>query len=89
MKEGSLTIINQRGLHARAADKLARLCLQYRSTVRIGHPERMVDGKNIMALLMLAAAKGTTLHAQIQGEDAEAAYNAISDLFACRFGEDE
>lgn len=89
MIEGVLLIINKRGLHARAADKLARLCLQFTSSIRIGLPERMVDGKNIMALLMLAAAKGTTLHTQIQGEDAEAAYNAIQDLFARRFDEDE
>lgn len=87
--KGQLCIINKRGLHARAAAKLASLSSQFESQVRLGFPERMVDGKSIMALLMLAASQGTTLHAEIHGEDAHTAFDALTDLFARRFDEEE
>lgn len=87
--QGELLIINKRGLHARAAAKLINTANQYESTVRIGFPDRMVDGKNIMSVMMLAAGQDTLLQAQIEGHDAVQAYQALQDLFARRFDEEE
>lgn len=84
-----LEVINARGLHARAAAKLASTANQFSSDIRIGYPERMVDSKNIMQIMMLAAGKGSVLETDIQGTDATQAFAAIHDLFARRFDEDE
>ena len=89
MVQGQLPIINKRGLHARAAAKLVGVASQFNSEIRIGFPEQMADGKNIMSLLMLAAAKDTLLHTEIQGSDAEQAFAALTDLFARRFDEED
>lgn len=87
--QGELLIINKRGLHARAAAKLVNTANQFVSNIRIGFPERLVDGKNIMSVMMLAASQYTLLQTEIQGQDAQQAYAALHDLFARRFDEDE
>ncbi|MCY0965546.1 HPr family phosphocarrier protein [Parathalassolituus penaei] len=84
-----ITIINKLGLHARAAAKLVTLASAYGSVIRIGYPNRMVDSKSIMAVMMLAAAKGTALQLQAEGDDEAAAVEAISDLINRRFDEEE
>lgn len=89
MIQGELLVINKRGLHARAAAKLVSTANQFDSKVRIGYPEQMVDGKNIMSVMMLAASQNTLLHTEIQGEDAQQAFFALHDLFARRFDEEE
>jgi len=89
MIRSRLEVINARGLHARAAAKLAGTANQFSSDIRIGYPERMVDSKNIMQIMMLAAAKDTVLEAEIRGQDAQQALNAITELFARRFDEEE
>lgn len=89
MIQGELLIINKRGLHARAAAKLVSTASQYQSNIRIGYPEHMVDGKNIMSVMMLAASQNTLLQTEIQGDDAPQAYQALYDLFARRFDEEE
>lgn len=86
MKSGKVTIINKAGLHARAASKLAQLTAKYDCAVRIGH-DKMVDGKSILSLMMLAAVKGTDLNIEVDGKDEDAAYKAIVDLIEDRFGE--
>lgn len=94
MNEATLDIINTLGLHARAASKLTRLCASFNSDIVFskivdGELKSSADGKNIMALMLLAAGKGTQLHIRCEGSDAAQALNAITQLFADRFGESE
>ena len=85
-----ITIINKLGLHARAAAKFVGIASQFSSTVRIGRSaESQVDGKSIMAVMMLAAGKGTSVHLLTQGEDEEAALAALIELINNRFDEGE
>lgn len=89
MLEQSITIINKLGLHARASGKLVETTSRFSCDINIGKEDRMVDGKSIMALMMLAAAKGTTLTIKTNGEDEEDAMAAIVELINNRFDEDE
>lgn len=89
MLEQSIEIINKLGLHARAAGKLVETTSRFTSDVTIEKEGRNVDGKSIMAMMMLAAAKGTTINIKVNGEDEEAAMEAIVTLINDRFGEGE
>lgn len=84
-----ITIINKLGLHARAAAKLVSTASAFSSQVKVGYKDRMVDGKSIMAVMMLAASKGTNIELQADGADSEAAIEALVDLINRRFDEDE
>ncbi len=85
-----ITIINKLGLHARAAAKFVGIASQFSSTVRIGRSaESQVDGKSIMAVMMLAAGKSTTVHLLTEGEDEQAALAALIELINNRFDEGE
>lgn len=86
MQEFQVEIINRAGLHARAASKLVSLTSSFASTVKIGK-DKMVDGKSILSLMMLAATKGTTLNLAIEGNDEEKAMEAIKALINNRFDE--
>lgn len=88
MQETDVEIINKAGLHARAASKLAELAAGFASDIQVGH-EKMVDGKSILSLMMLAATKGTTLKITADGEDEEDAISAIVSLINDRFQEGE
>ena len=87
MQKVKVEIINKAGLHARAAAKLAELTATFSSDIRVGH-EKMVDGKSILSLMMLAAVKDTELNIEINGVDEDIAITAIA-LISNRFGEDE
>jgi phosphocarrier protein len=87
MLEQEVEIINKAGLHARAASKLVSLASGFRSEIKVGH-NKMVDGKSILSLMMLGATKGTRLTLQIDGDDEEAAMQAIVALINNRFDED-
>ncbi|MCV2403064.1 HPr family phosphocarrier protein [Marinomonas sp. C2222] len=89
MQEASITIINKLGLHARAAGKLIETTTRYSCDITIEKDGRNVDGKSIMAMMMLAAAKGTTINIKTNGDDEEEALKSILDLINDRFGEDE
>lgn len=89
MVEQQLTIINKLGLHARAASKLVSTAAAYGARVEIGVAERFVDGKSIMAVMMLAASRGTDIIIRCEGDDAEAALEAITTLINNRFDEPE
>jgi len=82
-------IINKLGLHARAASKLVTTASSFSSDIRIGRESQMADAKSIMAVMMLAASKGTELCLEIDGKDQEQASAAIIDLITRRFDEDE
>ncbi|MCB5160569.1 HPr family phosphocarrier protein [Marinomonas algarum] len=89
MQEASVTIINKLGLHARAAGKLVETTSQFSCDITIEKEGRNVDGKSIMAMMMLAAGKGTEILVKTNGEDEEAAITAILALINNRFDEDE
>ncbi|GGO82843.1 phosphocarrier protein HPr [Marinobacterium nitratireducens] len=87
MIEKKVTIINKLGLHARAAAKLINTTGQFSSQIRIDKDGREVDGKSIMSVMMLAASKGTELTIRADGEDENAAVEAIEALINDYFGE--
>lgn len=89
MIEKRLTIINKLGLHARAAAKFVTTANQFEADVRIARDERIIDGKSIMSVMMLAASKGTEIELRIQGEDEHLALNALETLINNRFDEPE
>ena len=82
-----ITIINQLGLHARAANKLVSTAMAYDSTVRLARDEQEVDGKSIMSVMMLAASCGTDIELIIDGNDENEARDALVALINDRFGE--
>ncbi len=88
MLKATTTIINKAGLHARAAAKLVELTGGLESAVQIGH-DKMVDGKSILSLMMLAAVQGTEISIEVDGADEERALPAILELIANRFDEAE
>lgn len=85
----TLTIINKLGLHARAASKLATTCARFSSNIQIGIDGKIADGKSIMSLMILAAAKDSELELIVNGEDEQKAVEAIIRLISERFGEHE
>jgi phosphocarrier protein HPr len=84
----SVMVVNQLGMHARAAAKFVHLAARFESRVRVARQEREMDGKSIMGLLLLAAARGTTIRICADGADEEAALQALAALVESGFGED-
>jgi phosphocarrier protein HPr len=82
-----VSVMNQLGLHARPAATLVQTTLQFKCEVYIEMEGRRVNAKSIMGLLTLAAAQGTRLKVYCDGDDAEAAVDAIRELFESGFGE--
>ncbi|MGA4448062.1 HPr family phosphocarrier protein [Ectopseudomonas chengduensis] len=90
MPAREITIINKLGLHARAAAKFVGVASTYPCQVRIGRSaESLVDGKSIMAVMMLAAGKGTQVHLYTEGEQDEPAMDALVALIDNYFDEGE
>jgi len=89
MATQELTIINKLGLHARAASRLVQTTSRFSSSVRLSCKGKTVDGKSIMAVMMLAAAKGTPITIETQGSDEDSALAAIVALINNRFDEAE
>ncbi len=87
--EKQIEVVNKLGLHARAAAKLVNAASAYESDVWIEYNGQSVNAKSIMGLMMLAAAHGSVVSMRVDGDDADEAEQAISNLFAERFGEDE
>ncbi len=84
-----LTIVNRKGLHARATAKLVQTVDRFACDVWISRCGETVGGRSIMGLLTLGAGIGTTIHVAALGDDAEAAMGAIAALVEDRFGEGE
>ncbi len=82
-------IINKLGLHARASAKLTQLAGSFKCDVMLTRNNRRVNAKSIMGVMMLAAAKGTTISIETIGEDENAAMQAIMALINDYFGEGE
>ncbi len=90
MIETKIEVINKLGLHARASSKLAQLAARFSSDIRLGKKgDSLVDAKSIMGLMLLAAGIGSTLVLRVEGEDEEEAVEAITQIFADKFDEDE
>ena len=89
MVEGQLTLVNALGLHARAAAKFVNLAKTFASTVELRLADQSADGKSIMGVMMLAAARGTVLTLRVDGPDDAEAHAALARLVAERFGEAE
>ena len=84
-----VTIRNPQGLHARPADMIVRLALQFQSQIEIVRNGERFDGKSILSLMTLAAEQGTQLLLQANGPDAEEALAALESLFGRGFDEME
>ena len=89
MPRGDAAIINKLGLHARASAKLTQLASGFPCEVWLERNGRRVNAKSIMGVMMLAAAKGSTITIDTEGEQADEALRAIQDPVADRFGEGE
>jgi phosphocarrier protein HPr len=81
------TIVNQRGLHARAAAKFVRTAERFSARVEVTRDDLTVQGTSILGLMLLAAGAGTVLTLRSEGEDAEAALAALCDLIGRGFDE--
>ena len=88
MTSEAVTVVNQLGMHARAAAKFVHLATKYESTVRVARDRREMDGKSIMGILLLAAARGSTITISADGTDEGAAVAALVALVRSGFGED-
>ena len=86
--ERTVNIVNRLGLHARAAAKLVTLASKFEADVRVRKETREVSGKSIMGVMMLAAAKGSSITLIAEGEDEQQALEELSQLIAERFGEE-
>jgi phosphocarrier protein len=89
MIEVPVTIVNKLGLHARAAAKFVELASRFSSNIDVERNGRRINGKSIMGVMMLAAAKGSEILLIIDGDDEEQACEQITGLIANRFGEPE
>ena len=89
MLEGQVKVVNQLGLHARAAAQLVRLASKFKSRIILKRVDNAViaDAKSILSVLTLAASKGTHLELEIEGDDEHEALPAIKEIFGKGFGE--
>ncbi len=89
MIKKELMIENKLGLHARAAAQIVKTSNSYSSKVMISKDGLEVDGKSIMGIMMLAAAKGSSILLSVQGKDEHEAVEGLEKLFKDKFGEKE
>lgn len=82
-----MTIVNDLGLHARAAAKFVKLAQAFAATVKVEKDGQQVSGSSILGLMMLAAAPGEAIDIATEGADAEAALSALAELVARGFDE--
>lgn len=82
-----IRIINKLGLHARAAAKLVHLASRFESESKLAKGDKIVNGKSIMGVMMLAASKGSEIELIIEGADEELAMESLVELINDRFGE--
>ena len=85
----SVEIVNKRGLHARASAKFVKMASTFDAEVTVSKDGSTVDARSIMGLMMLAAGPGCSIEIQAEGSEAEPALDALAQLVANRFDEDE
>ncbi len=86
--QAEVEIVNELGLHLRAAAAFAKLAERYQSEVTLERDELAANGKSVIALVTLAAAKGSMVRVIAEGGDAEDAVSALVELIEERFGEE-
>jgi phosphocarrier protein len=86
--EGTFAIVNELGMHARAATKFVQTANRFKSDITVEKDGQTVNGKSIMGVLMLVASKGSRITVRASGEDAEGALAALGKLVADKFGEE-
>ncbi len=87
MTTRSVVVVNQLGVHARAAAKFVHLASRFDSRIRVSRDGREMDGKSILGILLLAAARGTTIIISADGSDEAEAVEALTALVDSGFGE--
>jgi len=88
MLQRDVEIVNKLGLHARPSAKLTQLTSRFKSQVFMTRNGRRINAKSIMGVMMLAAAKGSVITLETDGEDEVAAMDALVELIASGFGEE-
>lgn len=88
VKTVTLKIINKAGLHARASTRLVQSANKYRCEVTVSKDGQDVNGKSIMGVLLLVAAKGSIITITCDGEDAQPCLESLTQLVQTGFGED-
>jgi phosphocarrier protein len=81
------TIVNQLGLHARAATKLVQLAAKFPCEVELARDDQAANGKSVMGVLLLCGSKGTVIEVRASGDRAQECVDAIGELIAGKFGE--
>ena len=87
--QGTFTIVNEKGLHARASAKFVDMIEQFDASATIEKDGIDACGESIMGLLMLVASKGTQVNIKTEGVQAQELLNALGELISNRFGEDQ
>ncbi len=87
MTQKTLTIVNEKGLHARASARLVEVVEGFDASAEVSRDGLSASGDSIMGLLMLAASKGTTIDVETSGPDSDALAQALETLVADKFGE--
>ena len=87
--EGTFEIVNELGLHARAATKFVQTANKFKCDVDVERDGQVVNGKSIMGVLMLVAAKGTSILIRSRGPEAQECLDALGELVRTRFGEEK
>jgi phosphocarrier protein len=87
MTSRSVPVVNQLGMHARAAAKFVHLASRFQAHVTVARDTREMDGKSIMGLLLLAASRGSTITISAEGSDEREAVDGLCALVASGFGE--
>ncbi len=88
MQQRDVEIVNKLGLHARPSAKLTQLASSFKSQVFMARNGRRVNAKSIMGVMMLAAAKGSTITVETDGDDEVEAIEALATLISSGFGEE-
>lgn len=88
MLEQQFTIVNKLGLHARASALFVKTASQFKSEIKVLRDEVEVNGKSIMGIMMLAAAKGTQIILTVTGADEGEAFQKLGELIQNGFGEE-
>ena len=88
MTSQSVVVVNQLGMHARAAAKFVHLATRFQAHVKVARDRREMDGKSIMGILLLTAARGSTITISAEGADEDDAVKALVALVSSGFGEE-
>ena len=88
MAKKDFTILNKLGIHARPAAQFVKMANRFKADIMVEKDGEEVDGKSIMGLMMLAAGHGSVILVSAEGEDEDAALEAIGDLIERKFEEE-